>query len=120
MPENRFVGDVARFYDRDAAVMFAPERLAPVVGRLAELAVEGPVLEFAIGTGRVALQLAERGLDVTGIELPPSPTWPPRTSRWPASRTRPGIFAPAVGSSSRTVCRHGADRGPAPTRSRSR
>ena len=38
------------------------------VGFLAELAGDGPVLEFAIGTGRIALPLAEQGLRVDGIE----------------------------------------------------
>jgi SAM-dependent methyltransferase len=35
---------------------------------LAELAGEGPVLELGIGTGRLALQLAERGVPVHGID----------------------------------------------------
>jgi SAM-dependent methyltransferase len=39
------------------------------VDRLAELAGDGRALEFAIGTGRVAVPLAERGVPVTGIEL---------------------------------------------------
>lgn len=69
MPENRFVDDVARTYDRTVAQMFAPEVLDPAVDCLASLAGGGRVLEFAIGTGRVALPLARRGLDVTGIEL---------------------------------------------------
>ena len=43
--------------DREAAVAF-----------LAELAASGPVLELAIGTGRIALPLAERGIDVHGID----------------------------------------------------
>lgn len=38
---------------------------------LAELANDGPALEFAIGTGRIALPLAERGVKVHGIELSP-------------------------------------------------
>jgi hypothetical protein len=49
--------------------MFAPEVLGPTVDRLAELAGDGPALEFAVGTGRVAVPLAERGVPVTGIEL---------------------------------------------------
>ncbi len=36
---------------------------------LAELAQGGPALEFAIGTGRIALPLAARGITVDGIEL---------------------------------------------------
>jgi SAM-dependent methyltransferase len=35
---------------------------------LEDLAQGGPVLELGIGTGRVALPLADRGLDVTGID----------------------------------------------------
>lgn len=49
--------------------MFAPEVLGPTVDRLAELTGGGRALEFAIGTGRVALPLAERGVPVSGIEL---------------------------------------------------
>ena len=47
----------AEFLDRDAAVEF-----------LAELAGDGPVLELAVGTGRMAIPLAERGLAVHGID----------------------------------------------------
>ena len=54
---------------RRATGMFAPEVLGPTVDRLAELAGGGRALEFAIGTGRVAVPLAERGVSVTGIEL---------------------------------------------------
>src|SRR4051812_38133068 len=49
--------------------MYAPEVIDPAVDRLAELAGGGRALEFAIGTGRVAIPLAERGVPVTGIEL---------------------------------------------------
>jgi SAM-dependent methyltransferase len=41
----------------------------PTVDLLASLAGEGPALEFAIGTGRVAVPLAERGIRVSGIKL---------------------------------------------------
>ncbi|MEU6078068.1 class I SAM-dependent methyltransferase [Micromonospora sp. NPDC047074] len=61
--------DAARRYDSPGTGMFAPEVLGPTVDRLAELAGDGPALEFAIGTGRVAVPLAERGTPVTGIEL---------------------------------------------------
>ncbi|MEV5739918.1 class I SAM-dependent methyltransferase [Microbispora rosea] len=61
--------DTAQHYDTPGAGMFAPEVLGPAVGRLAELAGDGRALEFAIGTGRVAVPLAERGVPVTGIEL---------------------------------------------------
>jgi SAM-dependent methyltransferase len=61
--------DTARRYDTPGTGMFAPEVLTPTVDRLAELAGTGRALEFAIGTGRVAIPLAERGVAVTGIEL---------------------------------------------------
>jgi SAM-dependent methyltransferase len=59
----------AEGYDTPGTGMFAPEVLGPTVDRLAELAGGGRALEFAIGTGRVAVPLAERGVPVTGIEL---------------------------------------------------
>ncbi|MFI1353198.1 class I SAM-dependent methyltransferase [Streptomyces sp. NPDC020898] len=61
--------DAAQHYDTPGTGMFAPEILGPTVDRLAELAGDGAALEFAVGTGRVAVPLAERGVPVTGIEL---------------------------------------------------
>ena len=61
--------DAAQRYDTPGTGMFAPDVLGPAVDRLAELAGGGRALEFAIGTGRVAVPLAERGVPVTGIEL---------------------------------------------------
>ncbi|MFE2674121.1 class I SAM-dependent methyltransferase [Streptomyces hygroscopicus] len=61
--------DAAQRYDTPGTGMFAPEVLVPTVDRLAELAGGGAALEFAIGTGRVAVPLARRGVPVTGIEL---------------------------------------------------
>lgn len=55
--------------DKSSAFMFAPDVLDPAVAFLAELAGDGPALEMAIGTGRVAIPLAKRGISVTGIEL---------------------------------------------------
>ena len=60
---------VAQRYDTPGTGMFAPEVLAPTVDRLMELADGGRVVEFAIGTGRVAVPLVERGVRLTGIEL---------------------------------------------------
>jgi SAM-dependent methyltransferase len=59
----------AQRYDEDAADMFAAAVLDPTVDFLARLAGSGAVLEFAVGTGRVAVPLQERGVPVTGIEL---------------------------------------------------
>ena len=60
---------VAQGYDASSAPMYAPEVLGPTVDFLAWRAGRGPALEFAIGTGRVALPLSARGVPVAGIEL---------------------------------------------------
>jgi SAM-dependent methyltransferase len=67
--EEIWDAETAAGYDTPGTGMFAPDVLTPTVDRLAELAGDGRVLEFAIGTGRVAIPLAERGVPVTGIEL---------------------------------------------------
>src|SRR5262245_44462352 len=64
--------ETAEGYDTPGTGMFSPEVLGPTVDRLAELAGDGRALEFAIGTGRVAVPLSERGVRVTGIELSPA------------------------------------------------
>lgn len=69
MPQNVFVGDIARFYDTSSDSEFSPAVLGPTVDFLAQLAAGGKALEFAIGTGRVALPLRARGIDVHGIEI---------------------------------------------------
>ncbi|HEX6340182.1 class I SAM-dependent methyltransferase [Umezawaea sp.] len=61
--------EAAQRYDTPGTGMFAPEVLGPTVDRLVELAGGGRALEFAVGTGRVAVPLARRGVSVTGIEL---------------------------------------------------
>jgi SAM-dependent methyltransferase len=61
--------DEAAHYDTPGVGMFAPEVLDPALDRLVELAAGGAALEFAIGTGRVAVPLAARGVAVSGIEL---------------------------------------------------
>jgi SAM-dependent methyltransferase len=67
--DEGFFGErTAAVYDERAAEMFDPAVVTPVVDLLAELAGEGPVLEFGIGTGRIALPLAERGVRVYGID----------------------------------------------------
>jgi SAM-dependent methyltransferase len=65
--ENSFGEEIAARYD--GGRMFALDVLGPTVNLLAELAGDGEALEFAIGTGRVALRLADRGVPVSGIEL---------------------------------------------------
>jgi SAM-dependent methyltransferase len=63
--------EIAEVYDKTYAAQSAAAVLGPIVDLLAELAPGGPVLEFAVGTGRVALPLAARGIAVHGIELSP-------------------------------------------------
>jgi SAM-dependent methyltransferase len=60
---------VADRYDESSAEMFDPEVVDPAVDFLAELAGSGHALELGIGTGRIALPLAQRGVPVHGIEL---------------------------------------------------
>ena len=60
---------VAARYDESSAEMFDPAVVEPVVDLLAELAGSGRALELGIGTGRIALPLAQRGVPVHGIEL---------------------------------------------------
>lgn len=67
--DERWGVEAAARYDTPGTGMFAPEVLGPTVDRLAALAGTGRALEFAIGTGRVAIPLRERGVLVTGIEL---------------------------------------------------
>ena len=69
MPEDHFGERVAERYDVSAADMFEPAVVDPVVGVLAELAGDGAALELGIGTGRIALPLAQRGVRVHGIDL---------------------------------------------------
>ena len=66
--EGYFGERVAARYDDASWSMFDPEVIRPTVDMLAALAGDGPALEFAIGTGRIALPLAERGVRVTGID----------------------------------------------------
>ena len=61
--------ELAEVYDRTNAASFEASVLDPMVDLLAELAHGGPALEFAVGTGRVALPLSARGVQVRGIEL---------------------------------------------------
>ncbi len=56
-------------YDEFSAEMFDPAIVGPVVDLLVELAGSGRALELGIGTGRIGLPLAQRGVPVHGIEL---------------------------------------------------
>jgi SAM-dependent methyltransferase len=60
---------IAELYDADSAVMFEPSVIDPTVSFLADLAGSGAALELGIGTGRVALPLSQRGVQVHGIDV---------------------------------------------------
>jgi len=69
-PPNFFGRDVAATYDRDHGGT-DPALVRQTVETLSELAEGGDILECAIGTGRIALPLLQRGHRVAGIELSP-------------------------------------------------
>ena len=60
---------VAARYDESSAEMFSAAAIDPTVDFLTDLAGDGPALEFAVGTGRIALPLAQRGVPVHGIDM---------------------------------------------------
>ena len=59
----------AEVYDRSTGEEFDPSVIAATVDFLAQLAGDGRALELGIGTGRIALPLARRGVRVQGIDL---------------------------------------------------
>lgn len=67
-PKDYFAGAAAEGYDGSVAPAFTPQVVNPAVERLAGLAAGSACLEFAIGTGRIALPLRRLGLAVDGIE----------------------------------------------------
>lgn len=67
--DGYFDEHVAAGYDDPDDEMFAADAIDPVVDLLAELAGGGRALELGIGTGRIALPLVGRGVEVHGIEL---------------------------------------------------
>lgn len=72
MPETHFDEWIAARYERLWPELFDPATVDPAVEVLAALADGGPCLEFGVGTGRIAVPLAGRGLRVHGIELSPA------------------------------------------------
>src|ERR671930_1411968 len=60
---------VAAHYDDAESEMFDPAVVEATVDFLAELAGSGRALELGIGTGRIAVSLAQRGVPVHGIDL---------------------------------------------------
>jgi SAM-dependent methyltransferase len=69
MPEDYFGEPVAERYDERYDHLTDPAVVNPMVDFLADLARDGTALELGIGTGRIALPLAQRGVQVHGIDL---------------------------------------------------
>ena len=69
MPRNYFDEPVAERYDASSADRFEPAVINATVDFLADLANGGAALELGIGTGRIALPLSQRGVQVHGIDL---------------------------------------------------
>ncbi|ONH29463.1 class I SAM-dependent DNA methyltransferase [Pseudofrankia asymbiotica] len=67
--DGYFPEAVAARYDATESSRFTSEDVDPAVDLLAELAGDGRTLEFGVGTGRIALPLARRGVPVHGIDL---------------------------------------------------
>ncbi len=68
--EDGYFGErVAATYDDPSDRMFDPAVVGPAVDFLAALVGDGRALELGIGTGRIALPLAARGVEVHGIDL---------------------------------------------------
>jgi SAM-dependent methyltransferase len=60
---------VASTYDESSDRMYQPAIVGPTVDFLADLAGDGHALELGVGTGRIAIPLAARGVRVHGIDL---------------------------------------------------
>src|SRR6201987_3909546 len=67
--DGYFPERVAARYDESSAEMFDPAVVDAAVDVLEGLANGGRALELGIGTGRIALPLARRGVAVHGIDL---------------------------------------------------
>jgi SAM-dependent methyltransferase len=67
--DGHFDERVAARYDESAAEMFDPAVVDPAIHLLVEIAGSGRALELGIGTGRIAIPLAQQGVPVHGIEL---------------------------------------------------
>jgi SAM-dependent methyltransferase len=67
--DGYFDSQIAERYDESSSEIFQPDAINPAVDFLAELAREGRALELGIGTGRIALPLAQRGVPVHGIDI---------------------------------------------------
>lgn len=60
---------ISKDYDEDIYPMNERDFVMPTVDKLAELAPGNKILELGVGTGRIAIPLAEKGFEVTGIDV---------------------------------------------------
>lgn len=72
MAETHFDEWIAQHMEILWPELFEPKLLSRTVDFLAAAAKGGSALEFGVGTGRIALPLARRGVPVHGIELAPA------------------------------------------------
>lgn len=68
-PDPHLRPEVAARYDTSHADQFEPGVVEPTVDLLAMYAGDAPAVEFAIGTGRLAVPLAARGVAVSGMDF---------------------------------------------------
>lgn len=69
LPDQHLNPLIAATYDAACSDRFAEDAVAPAVNLLADLVGSGTAVEFAVGTGRLALPLALRGIPVRGIDF---------------------------------------------------
>ena len=68
--EDGYFGEqIAASYDESSGEMFERDVVQPAVDLVADLAGSGRALELGIGTGRIAIPLAQRGVPVHGIDM---------------------------------------------------
>ena len=91
MPENYFERRSRDGIDQSAGQEFEPAAIESTVDFLAGMAQGGAALELGIGTGRIAVPLAERGVAVSGIDL--SEAMVANCARSPAARRFPSRSA---------------------------
>lgn len=68
-PDQHLDPQIAADYDVAVGDRFDPAVIDPAVALLGELAGDGTAVEFAVGTGRLALPLAASGIHVKGIDI---------------------------------------------------
>jgi hypothetical protein len=67
--DERIAAAYDQYENDDTRQEFRVEDVNATVEFLANLAGDGPALEFAVGTGRIALPLSRRGVPTQGIDL---------------------------------------------------